>query len=306
MFSDSVVLGSIIPLKENLEFSALALSRTLAATSEPPSLQKTKPSHLKKPVKSVSLTPTQSYVGNIRWVMFCWTHQTKVRVTLSRSQSANNWKDSFMAATGHITQVRHFINAHKVLTPVVVISLMSYYGFYDVLAWVYLALHGTYCLLWMIKEYAFRDRRFEEEIHPLAGFIFVFCGLGVYWIAPYLIISEQLSAPNWLLTLAIFTTMVGVFFHYVSDAHKHAVLSVQKGLITTGLFARTRNPNYFGEMLIYLGFAMLAQHWAPFLALAYWWVFFFRNMMKKDQSMSRHPEFADWRKRTGLVIPKIF
>lgn len=206
----------------------------------------------------------------------------------------------------HTTRVRHFINAHKILTPFVVIGMMIYFDFWDVLAWVYLALHGTYCLLWMIKEYSFRDRRFEEEIHPLAGFIFVFCALGAYWIAPYIIISNQLTAPNWLIAASIFITILGVFYHYVSDSHKHAVLSIQKGLITTGLFSRSRNPNYFGEMLIYLGFAVLAQHWIPFLALAYWWTFFIRNMIKKDQSMSRYPEFAEWKERTGLVIPKLY
>ena len=137
------------------------------------------------------------------------------------------------------TQVRHFINAHKILTPFIVVAMMVYFNFWGVLAWVYLALHGTYCLLWMIKEYSFRDRRFEEDIHPVAGFIFVFSALGAYWIAPYIIIANQLTAPNWLIALSILITTLGVFYHYVSDAHKHAVLSIRKGLITTGLFSRT-------------------------------------------------------------------
>jgi len=204
------------------------------------------------------------------------------------------------------TQVRHFINAHKILTPVVVVAMMAYFNSWGVLAWVYLALHGTYCLLWMIKEYTYRDRRFEESIHPVAGVIFVFGMLGMYWIAPYIIISNDLEAPNWLIALSIFLVVLGVFYHYVSDAQKHAVLSIQKKLITTGLFSRSRNPNYFGEMLIYLGIALLAQHWVPFIALAYWWTFFVRNMLKKDKSMSRYSEFAEWKKRTGLFFPKLF
>jgi len=204
----------------------------------------------------------------------------------------------------HRTQVRHFINAHKILTPFVVVAMMVYFNFQGVLAWVYLALHGTYCLLWIIKEHNFRDRRFEESIHPIAGLIFVFGALGSYWIAPYIIISRHLDAPSWLIALSISVTMLGVFYHYVSDAHKHAVLSIQKGLITTGLFSRSRNPNYFGEMLIYSGFAMLAQHWVVLLPLAYWWTFFFRNMLNKDKSMSRYPDFAEWKRQTWLVVPK--
>ncbi|MDO6684483.1 MULTISPECIES: methyltransferase family protein [unclassified Agarivorans] len=204
------------------------------------------------------------------------------------------------------TQVRHFINAHKIATPFVVLALMIAYDFWGVLAWVYLALHGTYCGLWMIKEACFRDKRFEQAIHPVAGSIFVFGALAAYWIAPYIIISKQLSAPAWLIALAVVITMLGVFFHFVSDAHKHAILSVKKGLITNGLFSRTRNPNYLGEMLIYAGFAILAQHWAPVLALAYWWAFFIRNMLQKDKSMSRYPEFAKWKKRTGLLLPRLY
>jgi steroid 5-alpha reductase family enzyme len=206
----------------------------------------------------------------------------------------------------HVTKVRYFINAHKIFTPFVVIGLMFYYDFWGVLAWVYLALHGTYCLLWMIKESTFRDNRFEEAIHPVAGFIFVFCTLGAYWAAPFIIISTQLTASSWLIALSIFITTIGVFYHFVSDAHKHAVLKIKKGLITTGLFSRTRNPNYFGEMLIYTGFAILAQHWLPLLALAYWWAFFVRNMLQKDKSISRYPEFAEWKENTGLLFPKLF
>ncbi len=208
--------------------------------------------------------------------------------------------------TPYPTQVRHFINAHKILTPLVVLAMMLFFDFWGVLAWLYLALHGTYCLLWMIKEYTFRDRRFEERIHPLAGFIFVFGMLGLYWIAPYLIVSGRLDAPGWLMALSVFLVVVGVFLHFTSDAQKYVQLRMKKGLITNGLFSRTRNPNYLGEMLIYLGFAILAQHWLPLLALAYWWTYFVRNMLKKDASISRYPEFEEYRKRSGLLFPKLF
>lgn len=203
-------------------------------------------------------------------------------------------------------QVRHFINAHKILTPFLVAGGMEYFDCWEPLAWVYLALHGGYCLLWMIKESAFRDQRFEADIHPVAGLLFVFVPLAAYWIAPYLIVSRHLTAPAWLMALAIIVTLSGVFFHFASDAHKHAVLRIRKGLITDGLFARCRNPNYLGEMLIYAGFAMLARHWIVLLPLAYWWSYFFHNMLRKDASLSRYPGFEDWKRRSGLLIPKLF
>jgi hypothetical protein len=89
-----------------------------------------------------------------------------------------------------------------------------------------------------------------------------------------LIISEHSVPPNWVFALATFLCMSGVFLHYVSDAQKFFVLRLRKGLIQDGLFARTRNPNYLGEVLIYGGFAVASWHWQPALVLAGWFLYF--------------------------------
>jgi len=52
-------------------------------------------------------------------------------------------------------QIRHVINLHKGLTSLVVVGLMLAYGNFSVGAWVYLALHGTYGVLWLLKERIF-------------------------------------------------------------------------------------------------------------------------------------------------------
>ena len=81
-------------------------------------------------------------------------------------------------------------------------------------------------------------------------------------------------------------------------------LSLGSGLLTTGLWARSRNPNYFGELLIYGSFAGLTLHWIPPVILASFvlavWV---PNMIRKDRSLSRYPEFAEYKKRAGLIVP---
>jgi steroid 5-alpha reductase family enzyme len=82
-------------------------------------------------------------------------------------------------------------------------------------------------------------------------------------------------------------------------------LRLRKGLIEDGLFARTRNPNYLGEILIYGGFAVASYHWQPFVVLAGWFLYFVRNMRRKDVSMSRHPEFAAYKARTGMFLPSL-
>jgi steroid 5-alpha reductase family enzyme len=82
-------------------------------------------------------------------------------------------------------------------------------------------------------------------------------------------------------------------------------LQLRKGLIEDGLFARTRNPNYLGEVLIYGGFVLASWHWQPFVVLAGWFLYFVRNMRRKDESMSRNPEFAASKDRTGMFLPSL-
>ena len=138
------------------------------------------------------------------------------------------------------------------------------------------------------------------------GIAFIFLPLAGYYAAPYLLISRHLSLPPYLVGMVLFLFTSGVFLHYVGDAQKYYTLKLRKGLIEEGLFRRTRNPNYLGEILIYSAFALMSLHWFPFLVLSGWvFGFFVRNMRKKDQSLSRHPQFEEYRKRTGLLIPKI-
>ena len=72
--------------------------------------------------------------------------------------------------------------------------------------------------------------------------------------------------------------------------------------------SHTRNPNYLGELLIYAGFSSLAAEWAwvPACVLAAFLVIIWGpNMRRKDKSLSRYPEFAEYKRRSGLIIPCI-
>ncbi len=198
-----------------------------------------------------------------------------------------------------------FINLHKILVIPFVVGLMFHFDNWSTEAFIYLSLHGTYSLLWLVKHSLYPDRRFDEKVPVWAGMPFVFVPLAGYYVAPYLLISRRVEPAPWLVGLALMLYVWGVFLHYVSDAQKHYVLKFRKGLIEDGLFSRTRNPNYLGEILIYSAYATLSLHWLPFLILAGWvFGFFVRNMIKKDRSLSRYPQFAEYRRRTGLLLPR--
>ncbi|MBW4429002.1 MAG: DUF1295 domain-containing protein [Nostoc desertorum CM1-VF14] len=203
-------------------------------------------------------------------------------------------------------KTKYAINLHKGLTFFFVLGLMFVYQNFTVGAWVYLALHSTYGFLWLLKDQLFPDKQWEQFVSIPQG-IFIFLVVSLYWIAPFILISSGTVPPLPLVALAISLNIFGVFLHFVSDAQKYYTLKYQKGLITEGFFARCRNTNYLGEIFIYTAFAMLTQHWLPFLILGcFISTVFIPNMLKKDKSLSRYSEFDDYKNRSGLLFPKLF
>ena len=201
-------------------------------------------------------------------------------------------------------KLNQIINLHKGLTPFVVLGLMALYDNFSVPAWIYLSLHGTYGILWLLKEKLFPDPYFKDEmgiLTSIAGFIF----LGSYWIAPFLLISSQKIIPDFIVAGCISIYTFGVFLHFASDSQKYFALKLKKDLITDGFFKYSRNTNYLGEILIYLSFAILSMHLIPFIILFIFFIIvFLPRMLKKDKSLKKYDGFEDYKNNSGLIFPK--
>lgn len=204
------------------------------------------------------------------------------------------------------------INFQKLGTAPFVAVLMLVYGNSSAAAWVYLALHGSYGVCWVLKDLAFPDRRWQERVTlggALMSFVLV---LGLYWVAPWLLISGVLGPAHGepataLLAGAIALHTVGLAVMIGADAQKHFTLRARPGLIADGLFSRTRHPNYLGEMMIYASYALIVRHWIPWAILAWvWGAVFYPNMRMVEASIARYPGYAEWRRRTGMVLPSVW
>ncbi len=196
------------------------------------------------------------------------------------------------------------INIHKGSIFFVVILLMVIYGNYSTSAWVYLAIHGSYGFIWLLKHFTFPDRRWETRV-TYGGFVMIFLFLALYWIAPFLLISDPPGpVSGWFITLCVTMFALGVVIMMVSDCQKYFTLELKRGLITEGMFKYVRHPNYLGEMLVYASFALLSQHWIPWLVLAFIWIWvFYVNISMAEASMCRYPEWEGYKARSGLLLP---
>ncbi|MEI7488327.1 MAG: hypothetical protein WCJ72_13140, partial [Chryseobacterium sp.] len=115
------------------------------------------------------------------------------------------------------TTVNAVINLHKILVSPIVLLLMWTYNNWSAPAFLYLGLHGTYTILWLIKQKLFPDKRFEQKIPIVIGMLTPFLPLAGYYIAPYLLISDHTNVPVWVFGLAPAIYTLGIFLHYVSD-----------------------------------------------------------------------------------------
>ncbi len=179
-------------------------------------------------------------------------------------------------------------------------------------AWIYTAMQGGYGLVWLIKANAFPDPSWESKV-PLIGGVNMFVAvLGWYLVMGWLLISANatpaypLPEQAWF-CICVTLCLVGSVIMIAADAQKYYTLRVRRGLIVDGMFRHVRHPNYLGEMMIYLSFALMVWQWLPFAILAWVWLGFFApNMAIKEASMSRYPEWAEYRAHTSWLIPGVF
>jgi protein-S-isoprenylcysteine O-methyltransferase Ste14 len=189
--------------------------------------------------------------------------------------------------------------------------LIAWYHNMSVGAWVYLAMHGSYGLVWMVKDLAFPDPSWQRRITIASG-LYVFFGVLVwYWAFGWLLISGT-SQPAYPLPdsawfcLCISLCIEGNVIMIAADAQKYFTLRARRGLITDGMYRYIRHPNYLGEMMVYGSFALLVWHWLPAAVLAcVWGGLFAVNMTLKEASMSRYPEWSEYKQRSWWLLPLV-
>ncbi|MBI4574654.1 MAG: DUF1295 domain-containing protein [Planctomycetes bacterium] len=204
------------------------------------------------------------------------------------------------------------IDAQKAGTVLFLAALMGYYRNTSVAAWLYLAMHGSYGLAWLIKDLAFPDPGWQVRV-TIGGGVNAFLGvLGWYWVFGWLLISGTarpdypLPDPAWF-CLCVSLCILGCAIMIASDAQKFFTLRLRRALITDGMHRLVRHPNYLGECLVYGSFALMVWHWLPALVLAWVWVGVFAvNMTLKEASMARYPEWAAYRARSWWLVPYVF
>src|SRR4051812_6303377 len=112
---------------------------------------------------------------------------------------------------------KHYNDTMEGLATLVGVGMIGFYWRWEsYTAWAYLALHGTYGILWVTKSRIYPDKQWESETGLAYGLV-ILGAMALYWITPWLICAYRVEVPAWYLALCISLYAFGVFFHFASD-----------------------------------------------------------------------------------------
>lgn len=169
-----------------------------------------------------------------------------------------------------------------------------------------------------------RDTRFDAIKQSFSRFLMAWTLQGL-WV--FLTLSAALAAmtgthrePLGLLAwMGIWTWLAGFVIEAVADAQKRRFRQdpANEGrFITSGLWAWSRHPNYFGEIVLWIGIALIAAE----VLVGWQWVTMVSPLFvillltrisgvplleaQAQRRWGEDPEYRAWRARTATLVPR--
>ncbi len=147
---------------------------------------------------------------------------------------------------------------------------------------------------------------FGLHLFPTA-IVFVAC------LPIYLAINHPASQMNWLDVLAAITVLAAIAIEAKADQQLHqfiATASKPGETMQYGLWAYSRHPNYFGQLLLWCGFfvfgiaANLENLWSVIGAIAIYLMLWFVSIpMMEERNLRRRAGYEKYMLETSTLIP---
>lgn len=118
-----------------------------------------------------------------------------------------------------------FVNMQKAGTLFFMLFLMIYYKNFSLGAWTYVALHGSYGMVWLIKDMVFPDKSFQQKV-SFPVIISVCVILIFYWGMGFLMMSgmcDNNPSPERIF-VCIFMYTIGLMLMVLTDLQKYVTL----------------------------------------------------------------------------------
>ena len=181
---------------------------------------------------------------------------------------------------------------------------------------------GSFLFMRILKDK--EDRRFNEWKFSFALFLRTWTLQGM-WIfltsiaAITAISTRKIVAPDILLFVGGFLWLFGFLFETISDFQKRKFKSKNKdGFITSGLWSVSRHPNYFGEIVLWIGVAIIAYPtlygWQYVSLISPLFIYLLLTRVSGIPLLEEHAEkkwgkdkkYISYKEKTPELFPRIF
>jgi protein-S-isoprenylcysteine O-methyltransferase Ste14 len=202
------------------------------------------------------------------------------------------------------------INTAKILTILLLVVYALIFGIKDLRQIIYLCLHISYCLWWLVEQWFYPLRRQQIFSEPIGatGFILSLLFVGVFYSFPgYLAFTnpEPLSWAAAAVALPLF--FFGSLINATADIQKLTAKQYGAGLVSDGIWRFSRNINYFGDLLRYLSFSVVAGSIWSYLLPSLIALLYIQRIFSKEQSMSqKYQNYQEYQQASTRLIPFIW
>ena len=169
------------------------------------------------------------------------------------------------------------------------------------------------------------DRRFREVKQNFSKFL-VWWSVSALWVflttanALTMIINNVSSSDDLYLYLGLLLWLIGFSFEAIADEQKRRFridINNKDSFIHTGLWSISRHPNYFGEILLWIGMAVIAlptlEGWQYVTLISPFFIYILLtrvsgvNLLEEraDQKWAGNEEYEMYKKNTPVLIPYI-
>ena len=168
------------------------------------------------------------------------------------------------------------------------------------------------------------DRSFSELKKNFHQFLRVWTLQGL-WVfltsvaAVTAITSRKIIEPDLFLYIGSFLWVFGFLFESIADYQKRKFRSENKNkFIQSGLWSLSRHPNYFGEIVLWLGIALIAfptlvgPQYVSLISPLFVYLLLTRvsgvHILEKhaDDTWGNNKDYKDYKEKTPVLFPKIF